>query len=674
MSEPLKPVKAAELDWRDGQPLSRRFADVYFSPAGGPEETGHVFIRGNRLEQRWRRPGQGGFTLAETGFGSGLNFLVAARLWLETAGAAGRCLHYCAVERHPLRAADLGRALARFPGLGAASGALLARYPPLLPGFHRLELFGGRVRLTLAFMDIDEWLSEVSLQADAWFLDGFAPARNPRMWSLSVLQVIGRNTAAGGTFATFTAAAAVRRGLTEAGFEVEKAPGFAGKREMLRGWQAAGGKGGEAREGSRQPWFAAPPVHWPGRRAAVVGAGLAGTLTACALARRGWQVTVFDRHEEPAQEASGHAAAVIFSRFSPFTGAEHAFYRHAYLNAVNRFFPQLPPGAGLWSPCGMLQLGFSDREAARQRRLVDAGLWPGEWLVPLTAKQAGERAGVNLRHGGLLFPQSGWAAPGRLCRHLLAAGAIDWRPGRAVDRLDYRPGERNWRLHDAGGRPLGEAEVVVIATAAEARHFPATAWLPLKSIRGQVSAVPASRASRALRTVLCYDGYLTPAVDGRHVLGATFDSRNTDPRACERDNRLNLERLAGVEPGLFEALAGAEGGRPRVADARAAFRCHTPDYLPVIGPVPDVAAYRRLYAALGKGQLRRHYPPAPLLPGLYVNVAHGARGLTTAPLAAEILAAALDNEPQPVPETLRRAVHPARFVVRWLQRREWPVD
>ncbi|MEM9795068.1 MAG: tRNA (5-methylaminomethyl-2-thiouridine)(34)-methyltransferase MnmD [Pseudomonadota bacterium] len=210
--------KAPELDWRDGVPVARAFDDPYYSLRGGADEAAHVFLAGNGLPDRMTD----GFHVAELGFGTGLNALVTARAW-SRAGRPGR-LVYTAFEAFPLTRADMARALAPFD-LGPWADALLSAWPTAkiaLPGL-ALEIVEGDARETLPI-----WAG----RADAWYLDGFAPARNPELWGEALLADLAWHTAPGGTAATYSAAGHVRRGLAAAGFEVRRVQGFAGKRHM----------------------------------------------------------------------------------------------------------------------------------------------------------------------------------------------------------------------------------------------------------------------------------------------------------------------------------------------------------------------------------------------------------------------------------------------------------
>ncbi len=220
------------IDWIDDTiPLATAFADSYYSKADGRAETGHVFINGNRLNQRWHRGGL--FTIAELGFGTGLNFLETWRQW-RGADFDNDKLRYISFEKFPLDAGAMRRALSRWPILAEAAEQLLALWDPAGSDFE-FTVEQGQVQLEVYFGDAAEQLGQANFTANAWYLDGFSPARNPAMWGDELMAQIATHTAPGGTFATYSVASVVRRNLAAAGFRVEKAPGFAGKREMLIG-------------------------------------------------------------------------------------------------------------------------------------------------------------------------------------------------------------------------------------------------------------------------------------------------------------------------------------------------------------------------------------------------------------------------------------------------------
>jgi tRNA 5-methylaminomethyl-2-thiouridine biosynthesis bifunctional protein len=216
------------------------------------------------------------------------------------------------------------------------------------------------------------------------------------------------------------------------------------------------------------------------------------------------------------------------------------------------------------------------------------------------------------------------------------------------------------------------APTLVIAAGAESARFAATRHIPLRAIRGQITLLPATPASLALRTVLCGQGYVAPARMGVHSLGATHKFRDleVDVRAAEHGE--NLQRLARLAPALHAAMNAASLDAAAL-EGLAGLRCSSPDYLPVIGPVADAGEFTRAYAALSRDATLEPDTPSPWLDGLYLNTAHGSRGLITAPLAGEVLAAYLGGEPMPLPTGVVEAVHPSRFLLRALIRRRIPI-
>lgn len=222
------------IAWRDGQPYSKTFDDVYFSTDDGLAETHYVFMESNQLPQRWQALSVDRFRIIETGFGTGLNCLCAANLWLKLAPAYA-VLHITSIEKYPLSALDMAQAHALWPDLTLISPQFLAQYTPLQAGKNTITLADGRVILTLWVGDVAEVLPQLQSPCDAWFLDGFAPAKNPDMWQADLFSEMARLSIAGTTFATFTSAGMVKRGLQAAGFHVHKKTGYGRKREMLHG-------------------------------------------------------------------------------------------------------------------------------------------------------------------------------------------------------------------------------------------------------------------------------------------------------------------------------------------------------------------------------------------------------------------------------------------------------
>ena len=642
------PIEPAQLEWDDTTPQSREHGDIYFSRDGGVEETHHVFLNSNDLPQRWQQ--RDSFTIAETGFGTGLNFLCAVDLWLKTAPRDAR-LHFVSVEKHPLTHHDLQRALSSWPQFNAISTQLIDVYPPLVFGLHRRELFDGRITLTLLFGDATEILSELHAGIDAWFLDGFAPSKNPQMWSEALFKQITRLTKTGGTFATFTAAGIVRRGLKEAGFTVETVPGFGRKRDMLRGKLAH-----KSPAKSKQPWFEYPAVNVTEKRAIVIGGGLAGTTVSHSLARRGWHVTLIERHEELAQEASGNHSGVILPRLTADMGCDGQFYLSAFLHTVQWLNELKKRDETLpWFASGVLQLEDEKRMAQLQRLSL-----PKEIVEFCDTARTSELSGITVESGGLFFPMAGWAEPPALCRWLSGdqRNNINTIMHQEALRLERVNGE--WQAFNTEGNVITAAPVAIVANGYDAERLLGNDTMTLQKVRGQIAYTPATPQSSQLKTPICYDGYLIPAHKGLHCTGATYDVNNESTEIKKEDQTQIIKALRDTLP-AFDAQSPSGG--------RTAFRTSTQDHLPIIGPAPDLDFYREHYHDLHHGKPAHRYPVAQYQPNLFVTTGHGSRGLVTCPMAANIIAAALNGETLPLPSDLLDGVHPARLMVRNLKRK-----
>ncbi|WP_438299362.1 bifunctional tRNA (5-methylaminomethyl-2-thiouridine)(34)-methyltransferase MnmD/FAD-dependent 5-carboxymethylaminomethyl-2-thiouridine(34) oxidoreductase MnmC [Pseudomonas sp. NMS19W] len=657
----MKPVMPhAQLDWDDqGRPRSRVFDDVYFSDQSGLDETRYVFLEQNRLAERFAAlPAGGRLVIGETGFGTGLNFLCAWQLF-EQHAVAGARLHFVSVEKYPLSPADLQRALALWPDLKPLSDQLLKHYVAIHQGFQRIVLDDGRVTLTLLIGDALEQLPQLDGQIDAWFLDGFAPAKNPEMWTAELFAELARLAAPGSTISTFTSTGWVRRLLNAAGFKMKRTPGIGHKWEILRG-EFLGWPEDVAPPAADKPWFARPARVTEDRRALVIGAGLAGCATAASLAARGWQVNLLERHAAVAQEASGNPQGVLYLKLSAHGTALSQLIVSGF-GYTRRLLETLQRGTD-WDDCGVLQLAFNEKERERQAQLAAA--FPEDLLQWLDQPEAQARAGIGLAHGGLYYPEGGWVHPPALCQ------AQSAQPGVTLlthqDAVELRKVDGHWQAFD-GDRMIATAPVVVLAGAAEIKRFAQSADLPLKRIRGQITRLAQTEDSQALATVVCAEGYVAPARLGEHTLGASFDFNNDDLTPTTAEHLGNLAMLEEISDDLVLRLH-IKDQDPEHLEGRAAFRCTSPDYLPIVGPLADREAFDQTYAVLGKDARQVPDIACPWLDGLYVNSGHGSRGLITAPLSGELLAAWLDNEPLPLPRSVAEACHPNRFALRRLIR------
>ena len=622
MSPDFQPIVPAAASFSiDGTLYSPQFDDIYASSQGTMEQTQHVFLKGNGLPDRWHKTDC--FTIIETGFGAGLNFLTTWRSFRQAAANCTR-LHFVSVEKHPFPLAELAVIHERYPQLQEMAAALHERYPPLLPGFHRLHFDNAQVTLTLLFGDAARMLRQLQARADAFFLDGFAPAKNPQMWSSEVFEELTRLAGPNATLATYTVAAAVCQGLVAAGFALEKRAGFAHKREMLCGRFAKPVKDAAlAKE----------------KRAIVIGAGLAGTFCAQRLAARGWSLELIERHQAPALEASGNPAGLVRPVFSLDWNMHSRFTSAAFLYASRHQAALEQSGRGsIHGEGGVLQLARDAIHFDKQQRMVEQFALPGNLVQVVNPRQAAELAGVPVAGPACWFPQAIWADPASMCRSNLddSAGSVRTLFGQEVAGL--RRVDGHWEVVDASGQVLASAGVVVLANALMANRFSQAAWLPLRPVRGQISLMR-TRPDRNLRIAVCKDGYVTPAIDGAHCIGASFNEGVLDQEMRTEDHAANLFRLEAMLPGFSDGIA------PEMLSGRVAFRAMAVDRLPILGALPDPLSHD----ANGED-------------GLFSCLALGSRGMTWAALAAEIVASRITGEPMPVEASMLKDLEAARFL------------
>lgn len=580
-------------------------------------------------------------------------------VFLEQAPLSGNGsrLHFISVEKYPLTQADLRKALAAWPELAPLSQPLIDQWPLPVSGCHRLLFADGRIRLDLWFGGIKEMLPQVPHPAtglvDAWYLDGFSPAKNPEMWTQDLFDDLARLARPDATLSTFTCAGFVRRGLIAAGFAMKKVKGHGSKREML-----AGVREGKVPQQSIAPWYARPA----GREGEVliIGGGIASAMTALSLVERGRHVTLLCENGEPASGASGNRQGALYPLLNGEHDALSRFYSLAFGFARNRLLALAKHHPVAFSLCGVTQLGYDDKSAAKLAKMSQ-GPFPPELMHPLSAAEVEQVVGLPCDADGVSYPLGGWLCPADLTRAAIreaqASRRLEVVFNAAVTRIAEEDG--GWHLESRDGRQWHAPNLVVAAGHQLPTLLP-FAELPLYPVRGQVSHVPTTASLSQLKTVLCYDGYLTPAHNGAHCIGASYGRNQTDLayRADEQDqNRARLQ--ACVPQQRWPAEVDVSG-----AQARIGVRSASRDHLPVAGPVARLAALADHDVHAPADQ----QSALPLHAGLYVLGALGSRGLCSAPLCGELVASEICGDPLPLAADLLEALHPARYWVRRLRR------
>lgn len=665
-------INTAKIRFNEnGNPIASDFEDVYFSEGNGLKECEYVFIENNFLTERWLSCSDEKFVIAETGFGTGLNALATFDKFLtfrqQNPAAKLQTLYFISTEKYPLTLSDLNKSLIQWPSLSHLIKPLLKQYPVAVEGCHRLIFAQGALVLDLWLGDLMDtlpcWYSGDKGLVDAWYLDGFAPSKNPEMWTDKLFSKMADLAKDQCTFATFTAAGFVKRGLRQAGFTVDKRKGFGLKRDMLAGIiehherktdNLPYFKRNKARNNTTQPSIA------------IIGAGLAGANIALALAHKGVSSNVYCKETRAAQGASGNPQAGFYPQLNAEPGITSQVQALSFLFARSRYQALYESGFEFDHDfCGVVQLGFNPKAVQRQKKLIDNQFWPSALIDYISAKQSENIAGVPLPYSGLNIPLGGWVNPVQLVEALLckAKQKADSQLFCEKTLATLISTDGRWKIgwHDGSE---SHSDIVIIAAGSDCQQMEFTKHLHTRLVRGQVEAIPSQKALNNLKTVLCHKGYLTPAYNGKHALGSTYIKNETVTEYRPQEQSLNLAMQSKALK-LCDWAQELDGQH----EGRAAIRCSAPDHLPIVGATPDIQGQQTLYNDLYKALPSHRYPEPKDQANLFVLTGLGSRGLTTSALMAELLTCQILGHPLPLPKNLLNALNPNRFLVRDLIRR-----
>ena len=525
----------------------------------------------------------------------GLRFLAAC------AAHGGRRLHYIALAPRPVDASQLPE-------------QWRVQWPPHVRGLHRMASRDCRVTLDLLVGDPDASLAQLSAPVDEVHLAWVPPS----------VTVLARLMKDGARLQAVQLDDGQRMLLWKQGFAFDES-------RLRAVFQA------------RQAPVAPVPVL--ARRAVVIGAGVAGSAACERLAARGWQVTLVERHAQPAGEASGNLAGIFMPLLSKDDNIPTRLVRAAYLHAL-RYWDRLGGVGSAFdgARCGVLHLARDGAHAQVQRQIAASGEYPPEFARWLEPDQASALFGAPAPDGAWWFAQGGWARPSSACAAMLAACGDLLTRRFSSSALTLVRIDDEWQVADAHGAVIAAAPTVILAAGAGAVDFVQASGLPLYTVRGQVTHLAEDRLP-ARPFVVCRESYMTPPHQGVVCVGATYDMRDDDASLRLSSQQDNIEKTAAIlgVPVFDAPLAGRTG-----------FRCMAPDRIPLVGALPDPGVPRRCE------QLR----DVPRWPGLFGLLGYASRGLTWAPLAAELLACQLEGEPLPLEHQLVAAMDPGRFVLK----------
>lgn len=688
-------MKSARVVLKGGIPFNPEFDDIYFNADDAIGQSEYVF--NSVFDEIWNKKGE--FNVLETGFGAGLNFLCAFKRFKNS----DKFLNFVSIEKAPIAKEDLAKIYANFSELADVSGELLDAYPPLIHGVHRLNL-APNVTLTLCFGDVAEVLDELSFNADAVFMDGFAPAKNEAMWSEQVCAKIANLCALGAAVCTYSASGALKRALQNSGFKVNLLKGYGKKREMLRA------KFTGERQAEGEIWFSRfdPAARIVPKTALVIGGGVAGCVCAFKLRERGLDVTIAEKRGDIALNGSGNHCGILMPLITKPTVNLGRMHMNAFLQAARFYERNL--GAEEIEFCGATDYAYEQKTLERFY----------EWREFDADNGVFELKFEDEPYASAFIFNGAKARPRKMCK--AASTGIKTLLNCEFTGFEVLEGGAV-RAHFKDGQSI-DADVLVLAIGSESMELFADYDIRLSSVRGQVTHIaPAVWTSAPFSA----KGYVCPPAEGVQVIGATYD-RNLfldEPRSSDdeknladvaeflgdkfaENERLNLnigrdgdaenaDRLevnkGGVNLSKIMDLPAKTADSPaqtnsasnltapknnlniaaqipqniRIVGSKVGYRSYSGDRFPLIGRLYDEDFYKDTYKSLLWTKSKSN-PHPKYVPNVYVSTAHGSRGLCTAVLGAELIRDLIFDRPLCIEKSLFDELHLARFLVRKLKK------
>jgi tRNA 5-methylaminomethyl-2-thiouridine biosynthesis bifunctional protein len=594
-------------------PYSEQFQDVYFSKDGGLEESNYVFLEGNQLSDKFTNLEKPIFTVAETGFGTGLNFLCTWKLWedLEKHNS-NSWLHYISVEGFPLTGDEIKDYLSGYSELAPYLNKFLSEYKLLTKGFYRFIFPESRVSLLILYGLANDVLPDLEANVDTWYLDGFAPAKNPEIWSETVFKAIERLSSHNTSFATYTSASFVRRNLKSIGFEVEKVKGYGKKREMLVGKLTNG----------KKPNIK-PLQEWP-KEFSIAGAGIAGSSLAYALSLRGIPVTVYDP-SGIAEEGSGNPSGIFYPFLSKYPTPASLFSLQSYFYTIHALskkefsFTIISKGLNHILDTKDIVLRYSTAIIEHE--------------LPL------EIVSFEYDPDRLYFPYGYSLSPKHFIKKLLEnVNFIQSALPESVLNAGY-----NYALCNAFS----------IQESLEKLHIPP---LPLKKVRGQVAIVESEDLEQPITQPACCNSYISPHYNNQYVVGSTYDEFTPDRDWSMEDEKKILEELGNLVPLSRKSKEDLEDWyRSRKDRIEMEMLNSTNRHS------PNKSNEGSLYRVSHRAQSRDRQPIIGNYLGEWIFTGLGSKGLVVGLLGGEVLASLILGEPLPIPLSVYKAITPERY-------------
>lgn len=653
-------MQHAKLKWQDtGEPFSDEFADVYFSKHNGLAESEYVFLDGNKLKQRFEKLDQNAhFVIAETGFGTSLNFLTTLKLWDKCAPKTAK-LSFISCEKYPLTSNDLEKALSIWHELKPQADQLLQVYPnSFYIGATSLNI-AENINLTLLIDDAANVLSTIDISVDAWFLDGFAPAKNPDMWSGDSFKEIYRLSHGKTTLSTFTAAGFVKRALEAQGFAVEKRKGFGHKREMICAVVKDTKKMAQTKI---KPYFAKPQLTLNKKqKVAIIGAGMAGCALAYELSQLGFAVDLFDQYDDIAQGASGNPYGILKPYITADANISDSFHTQGFVHTRDYILKHKSEID--FNECGALELLSDKKTQLRFDNIIKKRAYLHGLLQIVDATTASDIAGCEISSNCAYYPTAMMVNPYSLCQSLISNSInVNLLLSHRLDA--FIRSNNTWQLsfidNKNNQKSLAYDMVVFAGNASLVKDLEALKHIEVYPSYGQITQVQTLLNNK---TIVLDKGYILPSINGKQLIGATFrDNNDLMAEVRESDHNVNLAQLSHViDPSVdMKIILG-----------RVSLRCVTADHVPMIGAIADNTSFiEQYYQRLQKGVTLKALPQIEYLSGLYLFTGFGSKGLCSMIYGAKLLSQLMSNGCQaPILNHLLEGLHPLRFNVRKFKKR-----
>jgi tRNA 5-methylaminomethyl-2-thiouridine biosynthesis bifunctional protein len=641
-----------------------------------PSHVCDIFLPQNGLQERWKAFTRRRFVIAETGFGTGLSFLTACQQFTQfrqaNPTAIVKELHFISFEQHPLTKSDLIKATEKWPEFAHFSQQLHAHYPPAVADCHRIVLDEGLITLDLWFGDITDsilqvWTNDDGI-VDAWFTDfsqiEAADIHQANESTPALIKNIAILARENGTIKAITSdlnthqQSMIEQSLTEAGFEMTESHSINPTHRLFVGCVTT-----RQYQANSKPWFTRTSAT-DATDVAIIGGGVASATTALALIRRGVNVTLYCADPLPAEGASGNRQGAVYPLLNGSNDCLTRFFGPAFFYA-RQFVEQAAMNSTFshdW--CGVTQLAWDEKSTSKINKML-SGNFPTELVQALDIEQTEQKTAITSNFSSVYYPFGGWLCPQELTRALIKqaqdTGRLTLKSD--ADICGLLSTNEQWQLTDSAGNHAIH-NTVIIANGHRFSEFEQAKQIPAYSVRGQVSHIPTDNTLSKLKTVLCYDGYLTPqnTTTKTHCIGASYRRNSADLTFCEAEHQDNKQRLVHCIPDVEW---------PKNVDisanqSRAGVRCASRDHLPFVG---NICRYEELivqYKELRDNQATAE--TVPIYANLYSIVGLGSRGLSSAPLLGELLASQICGDPLPLPHTVLNALHPGRMWVRRLVR------